>query len=55
MASRVLQIVQEELAEFRKGVLPNSRIIWQEGGDVKVHDLLTVLEAKLTERIMGET
>ena len=54
MVSSVLQVVQEELAEFREGLLPNSRIIWQGGGDVLLRDLLTVLEAKITERIMGE-
>lgn len=54
MTAQALTIVQEEITELRKGILPNSRIIWQNGGDVKTHDLLTVLEAKLTERIMNE-
>ncbi|KKL73774.1 hypothetical protein LCGC14_2071520 [marine sediment metagenome] len=54
MSLKAIKIVQEELVEFRKGVLPNSRIIWQGGGDVETHSLLAALEAKITKRIEKE-
>ena len=54
MALKALKIVEEEIAAFRKGILINSRIIWQYSGDVKTHDLLNDLEAKITDRIEKE-
>jgi len=45
------KIVEEEVAEFRKGILPNSKVIWKGGGDVKTHALLVALEAKIDRRI----
>ncbi|KKM72242.1 hypothetical protein LCGC14_1422570 [marine sediment metagenome] len=54
MNLQAIRIIKEELVKFRKGVLPNSRIIWQGGGDVETHSLLDALEAKIIERIKKE-